>query len=276
MAKAKKKEEKAYKYPLHVLQGTPSEQLSQLFNDWYDCRRCNLHLSRPGPDICFASGNPDSKIMLIGEGPGEEEERVSVPFVGASGRLLDQMIADTSDDLGIRELWQWYNKGHRTKDKEAHFHQKMREYRDREFFITNIVSCRPPAESMHGNSTNRPPTKVEAQACWERVYNMIHIVDPWIIVTFGKVATEMLRHKPSNVSSERGKIFEVQLPGRVGLVTRTTVAMLHPAYLLRVADWTQKDGFYAKTRDDFVMALRMKDRLNNLYFGTPLPYRGGA
>jgi DNA polymerase len=274
-AKAKK-EGKSYPFPLHVFQGEPQEQMNQLFESWYDCKRCHLHETRPGPDICFASGNPKAKIMLIGEGPGEEEERTSVPFVGASGKLLDNMIADTSDDEGIKELWIWFHKGRRSKEMEAHFYSKMREYREKEFFITNIVSCRPPVESKDGNTANRPPTKLEAEACWERVYNMIQIVDPWIILTFGKIAAQVLRRTAVNITSDRGKIYEVYLPGRIGPVQRSTIALLHPAYLLRVADWGQKDGFYAKTREDLMMALKMKDRLENLYFGTPMPFRGVA
>lgn len=275
MTKAKPKKD-PLRFPLHVFQGNQEEQMKQLYDNWYSCTRCPLHESRPGPDICFASGNPNARIMLVGEGPGEEEERTSVPFYGASGKLLDQMIADTSDDLGIKELWLWFNRGRRTKAMEEHFYTKMREYRDQEFFITNVVACRPPVESQHGNSMNRPPTKVEAEACWERLYNMIHIVDPWIILTFGKTAAEIIRKKPVNITNERGKICEVYLPGRVGMVQKATIALLHPAYLLRVADWGQQDGFYAKTREDLVMALKMRDRLNNLYFGTPLPIRGGG
>jgi uracil-DNA glycosylase family 4 len=261
-----KKEVKVY--PLHVLQGgTSQERMQSLYADWYGCKRCDLSLGRDGEDICFAIGNPDSKIMIIGEAPGEEEERTSIPFVGPAGQLLNQLLAATADDQGIQELFKWYCKTKRSLDTIRHFHQKIREWRDEEFFITNVVACRPPE--------NRNPAKPEIEACWERVYNMIYQVDPWLIITLGKTAAEAVIRKSIEITQKRGQIFDVEIQGRVGPVVYPTAAMLHPSFLLRVADWDNPTGYYTKTVGDFLQVLRMYDHLRNKYMGTPIPTRVG-
>lgn len=258
--------------PLKLYQGTKGERLRQLYdNDWYGCQRCVLHTFRtdgdgkPYPDIVFGDGNPDAKIMIIGEAPGAEEDVSGIPFVGNSGQLLNQILAAVSDDAGIQELFRWFNRGRHSKDDVNHFHEKMLEWRRHEFFITNVVACRPP--------DNRTPTHPEVKACWERLYNTIYIVDPWFIITLGRPAIEALVHKQIEVTKLRGTIFDVEIPGQRVPYKIPTMACLHPSYLLRQADWKSKTGTFMKTVRDFMNALRFVDGLKAQHLGVPLPQR---
>lgn len=268
----KKKEEVQAK--LHLFQGSKMEQLKQLFDQWWDCKRCMLHeyrrLDTTGayfPDIVFAEGNPDAHIMIVGEGPGEEEVTQGVPFYGLSGRLLNQMLARVSDDTGIQELYRWYQSGRVRQNSENRdeFRDKMLKYRHAEYFITNAVSCRPP--------DNRTPTKLEVQACWERLYNIIHIVDPWLIIASGKTALEAVLRKKHEILKVEGKVFEATIPGVVGDVKYPVIATLHPSYLLRVADFDKKDGAYAKTIQSLMRAHQIVDQMRYENLGTPIPHR---
>lgn len=260
-----KKDQKTY--PLHVLEGANNaEKMQTLFKDWFGCKRCDLALFRPGDDICFASGNPDAKIFLLGEAPGEEEERTSIPFVGPAGHLLNQMLAATSDDAGIQELYRWFHTTRRSQETARYFHEKVLEWREREFFTTNVVSCRPPE--------NRQPIQVEVDACWERIYNMIYTIDPFIIITLGKTAFEALSRKKIEITQKHG-LWDIQIPGRLGPVTYPVMAVLHPSYLLREADWGTPGGYFEKTVEDILQALRIYDTKRNKDWGIPVPIRHG-
>lgn len=256
---------------LQVRTGTKEEQLKSLYDDWYGCNRCMLGdfrcdaMGHSSKEICFADGSPDAHVMIIGEAPGEEEEATSIPFIGQSGKLLNQMLAQVSDDTGIRDLAHWYKKATRTKDNVNYFHEKVLEWRRKEFFITNVVACRP--------EDNRTPTPVEVRACWNRLANLIYIVDPLVIITCGKTAIETLLHKNVEITRDRGKLFDITIPGRVGKVTYPAMAALHPSALLRKADWGVKGGDYDKTRGDILAAMKIVDGLRRRYFGTGIPVR---
>jgi uracil-DNA glycosylase len=258
--------------PLHILPGTKMEKLKLLYDrDWYGCTRCPLHTFRLDGnkqvfhDVCFGEGNPESRIMLIGEAPGEEEQSTGIPFTGPSGRLLNQILAATSDDQGIQELYAWYNRGRHSREDMEHFHTQMLAWRRENFFITNVVACQPPE--------NRAPTHPEVRACWERLYNTIYTVDPWLIITFGRPAIETLVKKQIEVTKLRGTIFDVEIPGRRVPYKVPTMACLHPSYLLRQADWKSKTGTYMKTVRDVHTAMRFMDGLKMQHLGTPLPSR---
>lgn len=265
MAATKKKGKDEEGTPLHAFQGSKQEQLQQLYNQWYACKRCELSNWREGEDVCFGSGNPDASVLFIGEAPGEEEANHSMPFIGPSGVLLNKLLAQTTDNEDIWELWKWVSKGTLTKDKEASFQEKVVEWREKEFFVTNVVACRPPE--------NRQPTGNEAKACWERLWNIIYIVDPMIIVAVGKIALTTLLKKNAEITKVRGQIFDVEYQGRVGTLKYPVVPVLHPSYLLRKADWKEKTGDYQKTVGDLLKALRIADTLKNKNFGTPVPKR---
>lgn len=263
MATKKKKVEEIE--PLPILPGFGMEKLQALYDRWHGCARCPLVDTRPGPDIVFGEGDPNAKVMIIGEGPGEEEERTSVPFVGPSGQLLNQMLALISDNQDIQELSKWYDKAARTKANMSKFHNTVLDWRKNEFFITNIVSCRPPE--------NRQPNNVEIKACSSRIRSLIYEVDPLVIIAIGKTAIEALVHRTSEITKKRGQLHEIDVMGRVGKVTYPVMPVLHPSYLLRKADWKSTDGDYAKTVKDLYQAMRLKDELMLHYHQVPIPYR---
>lgn len=274
MAEAARKKKQPETVPLRNFQGTKMERLQQLFAEWYGCERCLLHSFRkqangqPSKEIVFGEGNPEAKIMIVGEAPGAEEEASSIPFVGDSGKLLNQMLAAHADDAGIQELSDWYEKVRHTKENVDHFHEKVLEWRSQEFFVTNIVACRPP--------DNRTPNNPEISACWERLRNIIYIVDPWFIIASGKSAAETLAHRRIEITKLRGSIFDVELVGRLVPYRIPMMVTLHPSYLLRQADWNSKTGSFAKTDHDILASLRYVDHMKNQLLGTPLPYRREA
>lgn len=119
--------------------------LSEIAQQVSVCKNCALHHSRkksvPG------AGPPNAKIMFIGEGPGFHENEQGLPFVGAAGKLLDDLLAS----IGMRRA---------------------------DVFITNVVKCRPPA--------NRDPEPDELLACSVYLDKQIEILDPPVIVTLGR------------------------------------------------------------------------------------------
>jgi uracil-DNA glycosylase family 4 len=130
-------------------------------------------LKRTATNLVFADGNPASRIMFVGEAPGADEDRLGKPFVGASGQLLDRMLAF----IGL--------------DRSG-------------FYITNILFWRPPG--------NRTPTSDEVAACMPFVVRHIELVAPAILVTVGGPATEALLQRGDGISKLHGRWFEYQSP----------------------------------------------------------------
>lgn len=124
--------------------------------------------------LVFADGNPESGLMLVGEGPGAEEDRAGLPFVGASGQLLDRMLASVGLD--------------RTR-----------------YLITNLIPWRPPG--------NRNPTEAEVQTCLPFLLRHIALVRPRRLVLLGKLSTEALTGSTQGIRRMRGRWVEVTIPG---------------------------------------------------------------
>ena len=114
-------------------------------------------------------GNPNAKVMFIGEGPGGDEDKQGVPFVGKAGQLMNQAFKG----LGIKR-------------------EKV--------YIANIVKCRPP--------NNRNPLKEEAEACLDYLRNQVMLVQPEIIVLLGSVALKNILGDQYGITSSRGKWIE--------------------------------------------------------------------
>jgi len=141
------------------------EQLSQMDREVQECTRCELYLKRT--QAVLGGGNPFSELILIGEGPGEEEDRQGVPFVGKSGQLLDKILA------------------------AAGFSKEENVY------ITNIVKCRPPG--------NREPNPEERAACLPFLMRQIELIQPGIIVLLGSTALKALINPEGRITKMRGK-----------------------------------------------------------------------
>jgi DNA polymerase len=129
-----------------------------------ECTRCRLCEQRT--KIVFGDGNPRAELMFVGEGPGAEEDRTGLPFVGRAGELLTAMI---EKGLGIPR---------------------------REVYICNIVKCRPPQ--------NRTPLPDEARTCGTFLDGQIAAVRPKAIVALGKPATSLLLGRDVSITRVRG------------------------------------------------------------------------
>ena len=138
-----------------------------LQRDCAGCRCCSLGETRH--KLVFGVGNAQAEVMLIGEGPGEQEDLQGVPFVGPAGKLLDDMLEMIDLDR-----------------------QKV--------YIANIVKCRPPR--------NRDPLNVEQEACRPWLDRQIALVNPKIIVCLGRIAAMALIREDFRITREHGQWFE--------------------------------------------------------------------
>jgi uracil-DNA glycosylase family 4 len=130
-------------------------------------------LKKTAMNLVFGIGNPKSKIVLIGEGPGAEEDRSGLPFVGPSGQLLNKMLASISLD-----------------------HNKV--------FLSNIVFWRPPG--------NRTPTPQEIGLCMPFVERLIELIDPEILIILGGLAAKSMLAETAGVNRLRGKWYTYSTP----------------------------------------------------------------
>lgn len=213
--------------------------LKELEEDWIDCRRCDLCHTRT--NVVFGEGNPNADILVIGEGPGKEEDETGRPFVGESGQILDQMVDAIAWD------------------------------RERDLYIANTVCCRPTQEVKGDDGKmrieNRPPSKSEREACRPRLLETIYIVDPLLIITLGKVPTQALLGKISTMESMRGKLYAATLQGRHLPIRYSVMPVYHTAFLLRTFD-RRDEGAWGKSARDYVLACKIVDHLREAYYGT--------
>ena len=158
----------------------------------------------------FGEGNPHARLMLVGEAPGEQEDRAGRPFVGRAGRLLDEML----DAAGIRREDVW---------------------------ITNVVKRRP-IRIADGRKANRAPTRAEVRACLPVLEAEIAIVQPSVIVCLGAVAASALIHPDFRLSAEHGQWFS-------GPRGTCTLATFHPAYILRLQGAERDEIFRLSVED---------------------------
>jgi uracil-DNA glycosylase family 4 len=254
--------------PIYDLPGpTSQERLHQIYDGWFNCQRCELakvRCDKGKEDIVFGDGNAEADILIVGEAPGEDEEKTLIPFTGPSGKLLNKILANVSGDSEIIHLAEVAARHNRTADN-VKLHEAVEEWRRQEMFITNAVACRPP--------DNATPTPSALKACWERLWNTILVVDPLFIFAVGKTPTITLLKKSVEITKVRGTVFDVTHEGRAGPVTYPVMSVLHPSYLLRKADWNLPDGDWRKTVEDWRSGLRAVDFLRQQHYGTSLPNR---
>jgi len=165
--------------------------MNRLEDEIKSCTLCPLHASRK--NAVPGEGSLDAKVMFIGEAPGRNEDIQGRPFVGAAGKLLDQLL----ELAGLKR---------------------------EEVYITNVVKCRPP--------NNRDPAVSEKNACQPYLEKQIKIISPKLIVTLGRHSMmEMLGlagYRATSIMRERGRIRKIRLFGLEVLLMPT----LHPAAAL--------------------------------------------
>lgn len=143
---------------------TPWENLQ---NECLQCRACALADTRK--NVVFGMGNTEAEVLFIGEGPGANEDEQGLPFVGAAGKLLDDML----EMIGLA--------------RES-------------VYITNIVKCRPPR--------NRDPLNTEKDACIGYLRRQVALMRPKIIVCLGRIAAMELIKPDFKITQEHGQFME--------------------------------------------------------------------
>jgi uracil-DNA glycosylase family 4 len=156
-----------------------------------DCRRCKLCKGRT--NVVFGVGNPNARLMFIGEGPGEDEDRKGEPFVGKAGGLLTDII---TKGMGLQRS---------------------------DVYIANVVKCRPPG--------NREPEPDEVQACRGYLEKQVALVRPRVLVALGRTAAHTLLGNESPIGQLRGRWFQVF--GIPTMVTYHPAALLRNQALKR-------------------------------------------
>jgi len=148
----------------------PNAALTALREEYKNCQRCPI-LVKNRTQVVFGEGNPKAKIVFIGEAPGANEDREGIPFCGASGKIVNELLASVS--LSREDI-----------------------------FITNTIMCRP--------QDNRNPTTEEVQNCSDRLDQLLAIMQPEVIVTIGNFATERILKK-KGITTLRGKVFSTTI-----------------------------------------------------------------
>ena len=142
--------------------------MEELHANCLNCHNCELGATRT--NLVFGVGNERAEVMLIGEGPGEQEDLQGIPFVGRAGQLLDSML-------------------------------RMIDLDRSKVYIANIVKCRPPK--------NRDPRDEEQDACYPWLERQIELVDPNIIICLGRISATTLIRDDFRITHEHGLWFDI-------------------------------------------------------------------
>ncbi len=162
-----------------VVSGPTAQALAEACSSLEELRHAmegfdGLSLKRTSLSTVFADGNPEAPLMIIGEAPGQEEDRQGLPFVGRSGKLLDKMLASIGRDRSS-------------------------------VYITNIVPWRP--------VENRKPTAEEMALCLPFLNRHLELVAPRVLLLLGGTAASALLGRPEGINRLRGQWFSHPLPG---------------------------------------------------------------
>ena len=138
-----------------------------------DCTLCALAAGRT--QVVFGSGDPAADLMFVGEAPGFHEDKQGIPFVGAAGNLLDQLLGG----IGLTRA---------------------------DVYVANVLKCRPPG--------NRDPMPDEIEACEGHLWKQIELIKPRVVATLGNFATKLLSGRPTGITRVHGQEQETTLGGR--------------------------------------------------------------
>ena len=158
-------------------------------------------LKKTASNLVFADGNPEANIMIIGEAPGGDEDRMGLPFVGAAGQLLDKMLAAIGFDR-------------------------------QHVYITNILPWRPPG--------NRTPSSEELALLWPFLRRHIQLKAPQVIFALGGSSAKLLLNTTTGILKLRGQVKEIDFGDAGEPNVIPVLPSLHPAYLLRAPKMKQQ------------------------------------
>ena len=148
---------------------TPSQrakELEALAETAATCTACDLAEGRT--NVVFGDGNPHADVMVIGEGPGKDEDEQGLPFVGRSGQLLVSLMAEAG-------------------------------WNRQDIYIANVVKCRPPQ--------NRDPKPDEIEACKGYLADQIRLIDPAVVITLGNFSSKLLLKRSTGITKLRGQVY---------------------------------------------------------------------
>ena len=143
--------------------------LTKLSASLHDCQRCQLSTGRT--QVVFGTGNPQASIMFVGEAPGFYEDREGIPFVGAAGKLLTELL----QSIGLERS---------------------------DIYIANVIKCRPP--------NNRDPLPDEIDTCKPFLLQQIALIQPKLVCTLGNFATQTLLEKKVGITKVRGQVIQLK------------------------------------------------------------------
>jgi uracil-DNA glycosylase family 4 len=161
-------------------------KLAELEEQAKACVRCPLSRSRT--TVVFGEGDPDADLMVVGEGPGREEDLQGRPFVGRSGQLLDRLLWE---EVGLAR---------------------------HDVYICNTVKCRPPG--------NRDPLPAEIEACQPWLESQMELIQPRVVLTLGNFATRLLLNTTEGIRRVRGHVYPAGSHGAVLVPTYHPAAAL--------------------------------------------------
>ena len=150
------------------------EELTAVFRQARGCTRCP-QLASTRTQVVFGSGNADADLMFVGEAPGAKEDEQGIPFVGAAGKLLDELLAE----VGLSRA---------------------------DVFIANVLKCRPPG--------NRDPQPAEIDNCQDYLMRQVELIAPRVICTLGNFSTKLLRGDPTGISRLHGQAEIITIGNR--------------------------------------------------------------
>ncbi len=187
------------------------------------CTRCHLYQS--GTPVVWGEGNMDARVMLIGQGPGEQEAKRGRPFIGPAGKMLEQALQAANIDRG--NLW-----------------------------ITNAIKHWSTTRNERGTLVNRAPKVGEINACrvwWE---NEVAIIKPQILVCIGGPAAQAVIDKKFQITKQRGQWF-------AGPNGEAVIATLHPSYLIRLqaVDQAAFERAWQQVTDDLSLVVARANEL---------------
>lgn len=174
-----------------------AQKLDQLKSTCEKCFDCELGAMRT--KSVFSDGNPNAKIMLIGEAPGQNEDETGIPFIGRAGKLLDELFKAQ----GLT--------------------------REKDIYICNTVKCRPP--------NNRIPTETEKSQCRKYLEAQIEIMKPKIIILCGATALKSILGCKTPISKIRGEWFEHQSKAKVMPIFHPSYLLRNPSIKENSPKW---------------------------------------
>lgn len=178
-------------------------RLETLKDAWKGCNKCLLNCYRN--NMVWWRGNAGAELLLIGEAPGEKEDETGLPFVGKAGKLLDKLFLEATGE-------------------------KLEDFA----LVVNVVACRPP--------NNRAPKIEEMKACGERLFSIVKIIKPKVVVLLGSTAAKRVAGVQP-ITRWRGDFIEAALiGGKRRTITFDAMPTFHPSYLLRKGETSGEYG----------------------------------